>query len=947
MTELPPTSAALLALYASYRTSKRTSDIKEEVPQAPSFSETSPQLAAAAQTQNESVGLNAVATSPALDAKWAAVRDMREALRPSADISDGPTKAGPAAAGLCRGPRAFYLLDGTCVQLPPLDVLNGGSITVGDVLEDAARVLDISPALTRYLALHSSTAEGVVDASPLNSRSTMEHAWGARFPAGEAGRLVLLVRLWTDELRRRVMSAHSDDAALTRLAFVQARTCMMMDLWPCPQEDAALVAAVQLSGLVRGGEQEEDAAPSSLRKKSRDAMRYESAVGSRAAPPTPLVREPGGEAGGRAGVSASRRLPPQAEETHTSKLVRDKLPSLLPERLLRARPSGQWEVDVHVELGFRLNDPHASAASDFLAIAETWDVFGTVAFSAMLVAPSKDVCRHLFQSDAAELAGDDSPPIECVLYAGRDGVRVLSPNRREVLGVLNTSQIARWGCHALRNTEATLHELYIDCALSSPSNIANSTVRCVFELHGSGEAAEIASLLDDYATLDWVENPPTHRYVRPHLPHARDSSGKMVVDTARTSGTDGGSQRPKKPPKTSQSPSQQKTMGTYLNNLYDSLVFAIIRPPRSLYDPRRLGPTSFVISDRTRFHRRDVKLRNARGEQLHCSHWVPAASYGEGYGSENSSLKRPCIIFMHANSAARVQALPYVSTVLSLGCTFFAFDCAGSGLSDGDYVSLGWRESRDLHVVTRYLRRLGSVSSLGAWGCSMGAASIIFYMAGAGDRSDAELPPAVAREQHSPTETEAADAGLASLVPDSTGAKSAPAGPSTLQGLDAVVLDSPYSDINQLAVDLAANRLIGGFSTPWVVTQAVLLFLESTISDIAGFSIVDLKPVSFAGQCAAPALFLHAEGDSLVGLPHLEVLVRAYGGPRVLAMVEGTHSSPRSKRTLEFVAAFLTKHMDVTPDASIADEFTLENVPWVRREHKLFKSSGLAYSLLE
>lgn len=62
-------------------------------------------------------------------------------------------------------------------------------------------------------------------------------------------------------------------------------------------------------------------------------------------------------------------------------LVRQRLPSLLPRRVLDARPRADWELDVLVELGFRLNDPHASAASDYLAIVETWDAFGTVAYA--------------------------------------------------------------------------------------------------------------------------------------------------------------------------------------------------------------------------------------------------------------------------------------------------------------------------------------------------------------------------------------------------------------------------------------------------------------------------------------------------------------------------------------------------------------------------------------
>jgi alpha/beta superfamily hydrolase len=53
---------------------------------------------------------------------------------------------------------------------------------------------------------------------------------------------------------------------------------------------------------------------------------------------------------------------------------------------------------------------------------------------------------------------------------------------------------------------------------------------------------------------------------------------------------------------------------------------------------------------------------------------------------------------MHGNSSARVEVLPQLSYLLSLGLAVFAFDFAGSGKSDGEYVSLGYYEREDLMV---------------------------------------------------------------------------------------------------------------------------------------------------------------------------------------------------------------------------------------------------------
>lgn len=58
---------------------------------------------------------------------------------------------------------------------------------------------------------------------------------------------------------------------------------------------------------------------------------------------------------------------------------------------------------------------------------------------------------------------------------------------------------------------------------------------------------------------------------------------------------------------------------------------------------------------------------------------------------------------MHGNSSARVEAIPQLSLALSLGATLVAFDFAGSGLSEGEYVSLGYYERDDVKV--RHERR--------------------------------------------------------------------------------------------------------------------------------------------------------------------------------------------------------------------------------------------------
>mmetsp|Transcript_6745 Transcript_6745/g.10084 ORF Transcript_6745/g.10084 Transcript_6745/m.10084 type:complete len:217 (-) Transcript_6745:655-1305(-) len=114
---------------------------------------------------------------------------------------------------------------------------------------------------------------------------------------------------------------------------------------------------------------------------------------------------------------------------------------------------------------------------------------------------------------------------------------------------------------------------------------------------------------------------------------------------------------------------------------YQELVNAIIRPPRAEYKEETLGPPAFLFCGK-RFTRTDFALKTKRGLNLQCSHWEPV---------ERASDRIPVVIYMHGNSSARVEVLPQLSYLLSLGIAVFSFDFAGSGKSDGEYVSLRCR----------------------------------------------------------------------------------------------------------------------------------------------------------------------------------------------------------------------------------------------------------------
>ncbi len=65
--------------------------------------------------------------------------------------------------------------------------------------------------------------------------------------------------------------------------------------------------------------------------------------------------------------------------------------------------------------------------------------------------------------------------------------------------------------------------------------------------------------------------------------------------------------------------------------------------------------------------------------------------------------------------------------LLPLGVAVFTMDFAGSGLSGGQYVTLGALEADDLGVAVKYLRDKAACSTLGLWGRSMGAVTALLY----------------------------------------------------------------------------------------------------------------------------------------------------------------------------------------------------------------------------
>ena len=148
--------------------------------------------------------------------------------------------------------------------------------------------------------------------------------------------------------------------------------------------------------------------------------------------------------------------------------------------------------------------------------------------------------------------------------------------------------------------------------------------------------------------------------------------------------------------------------------------------------------------------------------------------------------------------------------------TLFCLDFSGSGLSDGEFISLGHYEREDLKVVIDYLRNSGKVSTIGLWGRSMGAVTALMH---------ADRDPSIA--------------GL--------------------------VLDSPFASLSRLSKELFRKY---SKRIPTFLFSLAFALVKSTIKKKARFDISKIEPVKHVGASFVPALFICARDDDFIDPSH-------------------------------------------------------------------------------
>ena len=329
-----------------------------------------------------------------------------------------------------------------------------------------------------------------------------------------------------------------------------------------------------------------------------------------------------------------------------------------------------------------------------------------------------------------------------------------------------------------------------------------------------------------------------------------------------------------------------------IRRAYEQVLGMIIRPPRAKYGVHQLGPPCFAYGSvpvppgvapprggegatvaRAPPHvRDDFFVVNGRGLRVASSLWRP-----QGYSEvTNAALgprasralydeamplaKSPTLIYLHGNASCRVEACTTLSLAAGLGLSVCAIDCAGSGHSDGEYISLGLYEADDVVAVVDHLKREYGLSKYALWGRSMGSVTALLYASG--------------------------------KAPDCS----------------CVVADSPFVSIKQLCYDLVHK------AAPSIPDSAVAIAVRKVRKSVkyrTKFDILKCNPAKKVAACAAPLLLVHGRDDDFIRPSHTDAIAKTYGGKHPVTVLKpmGGHNSRRSYDTYRTIEKFLATHL--------------------------------------
>jgi pimeloyl-ACP methyl ester carboxylesterase len=199
---------------------------------------------------------------------------------------------------------------------------------------------------------------------------------------------------------------------------------------------------------------------------------------------------------------------------------------------------------------------------------------------------------------------------------------------------------------------------------------------------------------------------------------------------------------------------------------------------------------------------------NGNKEKLQCSY----------FREVRQGSPRPLVVYLHGNSASRLSCFKVLKVVLPLGLELACLDFSGCGLSEGEYVTLGMKESSDLKALLDHMIKTYGTREIVLWGRSMGAVTALLH---------------------------------------------AQQFPCTL--IKGLILDSPFGCFKDLLYELADRHVP---ILPRFLVDIILENVRETVLDKTGLDIFTHGPLFQMDRCRTPVLFIVGEEDTLIVPSH-------------------------------------------------------------------------------
>jgi fermentation-respiration switch protein FrsA (DUF1100 family) len=240
--------------------------------------------------------------------------------------------------------------------------------------------------------------------------------------------------------------------------------------------------------------------------------------------------------------------------------------------------------------------------------------------------------------------------------------------------------------------------------------------------------------------------------------------------------------------------------------------------PNTYVFAENLPPSSFMFDEA---EPRQVNIKSFDGKNL----------YGVVYEKKEKTNKWAILIHGYKESGA--QMLEIASRFYQLGCNVLLPDCRGHGLSEGDYIGMGWHDRLDIIGWTNEILKTNSSADIVLYGISMGGASVLM--------STGEILP-----------------------------------PNVKCAISDCSFTSAYDQFN--------------YHSQRIFAAGGALFAEATslICGIkAGYTLKEASAIGQVSKSVTPTLFIHGSGDDFVPVEMAYKLYEAASCPKELLIING------------------------------------------------------------